>query len=323
MGNMRNVYGPHHPLMWVNIRKVESILERGPAYLVKYYQTYGICQLASYLGCSTREAVERLDAIRASLQERVRLVQEVKNSESASKRRLQKVQPRRNEPPPIKFRIVGNLSPQVRLIIKEVVDKSVATYKVGRVSVLEIPRDPQKFKFKTRIWIHVARITFQRCLNLFIFDEYVAFWKQNFSDVKSGLSFSKPHKDNQIRDFIDVLLSKLAESHRNSEPKYKKRVRIQDIQSKVAETYDVTVDDILLRNTTSRISRIRHIAVYLAHVLTSMSPHAIGRRFDGRDHTTIAYSINKVDALFRTDKSASPQFRLMICSIITVRLKKR
>jgi len=45
----------------------------------------------------------------------------------------------------------------------------------------------------------------------------------------------------------------------------------------------------------------RHIAFFLAHHLTVNSLPAIGRRFGGRDHTTVLHGIRKVEELIKTD----------------------
>jgi chromosomal replication initiation ATPase DnaA len=92
----------------------------------------------------------------------------------------------------------------------------------------------------------------------------------------------------EIRDFLRGSL----------EPR---RVKIDDIQQAVARRYNCTRADLLSPQRTHDIVRPRQIAMYLAKHLTLQSLPEIGRRFGGRDHTTILHAVRKIEDLVKSD----------------------
>jgi chromosomal replication initiator protein len=80
-----------------------------------------------------------------------------------------------------------------------------------------------------------------------------------------------------------------------------KRVRIEEIQRIVARHYNVSRSDLLSSRRTANVVRPRQIAMYLAKTLTLRSLPEIGRRFGGRDHTTVLHAVRKIEALIGTD----------------------
>jgi chromosomal replication initiator protein len=74
---------------------------------------------------------------------------------------------------------------------------------------------------------------------------------------------------------------------RPAEPKH---VRIEDIQHTVARQYNVSRADLLSSRRTMNVVRPRHVAMYLAKILTLRSLPEIGRHFGGRDHTTVLHA---------------------------------
>ncbi|MGX6646782.1 chromosomal replication initiator protein DnaA [Maricaulaceae bacterium MS644] len=80
-----------------------------------------------------------------------------------------------------------------------------------------------------------------------------------------------------------------------------KRVTVDDIQKTTASYFDIAVDDILSKRRTKTVVRPRHIAMYLAKTMTTRSLPDIGRRFGGRDHSTVIHAVNKVSCALSTD----------------------
>src|SRR5277367_1192420 len=81
-----------------------------------------------------------------------------------------------------------------------------------------------------------------------------------------------------------------------------KRITIDLIQKKVGEQFGLREADLKVRSNTKAIAFPRQVAMYLVKQLTSASLPEIGRQFGGKHHTTVLHSINKIDALRRTDK---------------------
>ncbi|MEQ8404168.1 MAG: chromosomal replication initiator protein DnaA [Oceanicaulis sp.] len=80
-----------------------------------------------------------------------------------------------------------------------------------------------------------------------------------------------------------------------------KRVTVDDIQKATAAYFDIAVDDILSKRRTKTVVRPRHIAMYLAKTMTTRSLPDIGRRFGGRDHSTVIHAVNKVSGALSSD----------------------
>jgi len=90
-----------------------------------------------------------------------------------------------------------------------------------------------------------------------------------------------------------------------------RRVRIEDIQRVVARHYNVSKADLLSSRRTRTIVRPRQIAMYLAKVLTPRSLPEIGRRFGGRDHTTVLHAVRKIEGMIEADKALGEEIELL------------
>jgi chromosomal replication initiator protein len=84
-------------------------------------------------------------------------------------------------------------------------------------------------------------------------------------------------------------------------PQDPKRVKIEDIQRVVARQYNVSRSDLLSSRRTANVVRPRQVAMYLAKTLTLRSLPEIGRRFGGRDHTTVLHAVRKIEGLVGND----------------------
>jgi len=83
--------------------------------------------------------------------------------------------------------------------------------------------------------------------------------------------------------------------------KAEKRVTVDEIQKAVASYFDLSVEDILSKRRTKTVVRPRHIAMYLAKSMTTRSLPDIGRRFGGRDHSTVIHAVTKISELLPSD----------------------
>lgn len=80
-----------------------------------------------------------------------------------------------------------------------------------------------------------------------------------------------------------------------------KKATIDDIQRKVAEYYNIKLSDMHSARRSSSIARPRQVAMYLAKQLTARSLPEIGRKFGGKDHTTVMHAIKRVQELMQKD----------------------
>jgi chromosomal replication initiator protein len=90
-----------------------------------------------------------------------------------------------------------------------------------------------------------------------------------------------------------------------------KRVRIEEIQRVVARQYNVSRGDLLSSRRTANVVRPRQIAMYLAKTLTLRSLPEIGRRFGGRDHTTVLHAVRKIENLIGIDNGLAAEIEVL------------
>jgi chromosomal replication initiator protein len=94
-------------------------------------------------------------------------------------------------------------------------------------------------------------------------------------------------------------------------PQEPKRVKIEDIQRVVARQYNVSRADLLSSRRTANVVRPRQVAMYLAKTLTLRSLPEIGRRFGGRDHTTVLHAVRKIENLVGNDTALAEEIEVL------------
>jgi len=80
-----------------------------------------------------------------------------------------------------------------------------------------------------------------------------------------------------------------------------KRITVDEIQKAVADYFNLKQADLLSERRTRAVARPRHVAMYLAKQLTTRSYPDIGRRFGGRDHTTVLHAVKRIEELKTTE----------------------
>ena len=113
----------------------------------------------------------------------------------------------------------------------------------------------------------------------------------------SGRPITVELADEVIRDLI-----------RPADPR---RIRVEDILRIVAKHYGVSRADLLSSRRTANVVRPRQIAMYLAKTLTLRSLPEIGRRFGGRDHTTVLHAVRKIEGLVSGDKVLAEEIEVL------------
>ena len=93
----------------------------------------------------------------------------------------------------------------------------------------------------------------------------------------------------------------VAEQTLGSRTTSSRKTSIEDIQRKTAEFYKLDLRDFQSAGRARRIARPRQVAMYLARELTMRSLPEIGKRFGGRDHTTVLHACRRIAALCDED----------------------
>ncbi len=90
-----------------------------------------------------------------------------------------------------------------------------------------------------------------------------------------------------------------------------RRVTIEEIQKRVSEHFNVRVTDMHSARRARAVARPRQVAMYLSKQLTSRSLPEIGRKFGGRDHTTVMHAVRKIEEIKATDPSFAEDIELL------------
>ncbi len=90
-----------------------------------------------------------------------------------------------------------------------------------------------------------------------------------------------------------------------------RKVTVEEIQRKVSEHYNIRLSDMIGPKRVRNYARPRQMAMYLAKHMTSRSLPEIGRRFGGRDHTTVMHGVRRIEELKATDSQIADDLELL------------
>jgi chromosomal replication initiator protein len=90
-----------------------------------------------------------------------------------------------------------------------------------------------------------------------------------------------------------------------------RRVTIDEIQKRVAEHYNIRLSDMHSARRARAVARPRQVAMFLCKQLTPRSLPEIGRKFGGRDHTTVMHAVRKIEELRATDRTLAEDVELL------------
>ncbi len=105
--------------------------------------------------------------------------------------------------------------------------------------------------------------------------------------------------------FVEETLTDVLRAHQ-------RRVTIDEIQRKVSDHYRIRQSEMTSARRAREVARPRQIAMYLAKQLTPRSLPEIGRRFGGRDHTTVIHAVRQIEKLRIADAELDADVRLLL-----------
>ncbi len=106
---------------------------------------------------------------------------------------------------------------------------------------------------------------------------------------------------------MDLTQDCLADILRSSE----RKITVEEIQRKVSEHYNIRLSDMIGPKRLRSYARPRQVAMYLCKQLTSRSLPEIGRRFGGRDHTTVMHGVRRIEELKQSDFQIAEDLELL------------
>ncbi len=98
-----------------------------------------------------------------------------------------------------------------------------------------------------------------------------------------------------------------------------RKISIDEIQRKVCDNYGLRMSDMQSARRARTIARPRQVAMYLAKQMTARSLPEIGRKFGGRDHTTVMHAIRKIEELMNQDSMFNDEVSLIRRAITEAR----
>lgn len=90
-----------------------------------------------------------------------------------------------------------------------------------------------------------------------------------------------------------------------------RKVSIEEIQRHVAEHYNIRLSDMIGPKRVRTFARPRQVAMYLCKQMTSRSLPEIGRRFGGRDHTTVMHGVRRIEELKIQDAQIAEDLEIL------------
>ena len=106
---------------------------------------------------------------------------------------------------------------------------------------------------------------------------------------------------------LEVTQDCLADVLRASE----RKITVEEIQRKVSEHYNIRLSDMIGPKRLRTYARPRQIAMFLSKQLTSRSLPEIGRRFGGRDHTTVMHGVRRIEELRAQDGQIAEDLEML------------
>ena len=105
-------------------------------------------------------------------------------------------------------------------------------------------------------------------------------------------------------DFVAEVLANILRANQ-------RRISIDEIQTRVSDHYRIRKQEMTSARRAREVARPRQVAMYLSKQLTPRSLPEIGRRFGGRDHTTVIHAVKQIEKLRAQDPELDSDIRLL------------
>jgi chromosomal replication initiator protein len=179
-------------------------------------------------------------------------------------------------------------------------------------SGLVVDIHPTDYELRLSVLQHKASILGQRYPHVRFADGVLEFLARkiasNIRELEGALNRLYATGDLVGREVTeDFARDNLADILRASD----RKVTMDEILKRVCDYYKIRQVDILSQNRQRAIARPRQMAMYLCKRLTTRSLPEIGKKFGGRDHTTILYGVRKIEELMQIDSQIAEDAELL------------
>ena len=134
-------------------------------------------------------------------------------------------------------------------------------------------------------------------LNIELSDEVVNYLaeniKKNIRQLEGAVKKIKAYQDVEgTKPNVAIAKRAISDIINDNQPL---PVTVENIISEVSRTFNVTPADIRSDKRNANISLARQVAIYIVHVVTSLSLKAIGAEFGNKHYSTIIYSLKEIE----------------------------
>ena len=106
---------------------------------------------------------------------------------------------------------------------------------------------------------------------------------------------------------LDLVQDCLSDILRDSD----RKITVEEIQRRVSEHYNIRLSELIGPRRVRTFARPRQVAMWLCKKMTKRSLPEIGRRFGGRDHTTVMHAVRKIEELRATDSQIADDLEML------------
>ncbi|HZL60369.1 MAG TPA: chromosomal replication initiator protein DnaA [Stellaceae bacterium] len=160
-----------------------------------------------------------------------------------------------------------------------------------RLSILQNKADASRFKIAVKVLEFLAhKIT------------------SNVRELEGALNLLDAHARLSGRE---ITIEQAEEALRAILRANERKVSIDEIQQRVAAHYNIRLADMHSARRARVVARPRQVAMYLCKQLTPRSLPEIGRKFGGRDHTTVMHAVRKIEQLKAADRTMAEDIELL------------
>ena len=130
----------------------------------------------------------------------------------------------------------------------------------------------------------------------------------NVREMEGALNRLAVHATIQDSDIsVDLVKDVLKDLLRTNS----RKITIDEIQKRVVEHYNIKLSDMHSPRRSRSVARPRQVAMYLAKSITTRSLPEIGRKFGGRDHTTVIHAIKTIEEIMVNDPNLAEDIELL------------
>ena len=130
----------------------------------------------------------------------------------------------------------------------------------------------------------------------------------NVREMEGALNRLAVHASIQDSEIsVDLVIDVLKDLLRTNS----RKITIDEIQKKVVEHYNIKLSDMHSPRRSRSVARPRQVAMYLAKSITTRSLPEIGRKFGGRDHTTVIHAIKTIEEIMVNDPNLAEDIELL------------